>query len=511
MAFESILFETTKGSIGKETLAVPEFFPDLNLDQIINAITAGSQEYNLKPFFYTPLRSISEIYYRHGIMQDLEDDTLLGNIKTFASNMRTMRRYIALADKLYYQHHKNGWYLEAVETYCDAVLCLVNDLISVDLKSRGFVAFRQYMISYVNSEAFKCLLMETKKLRNDLSSIKYSFIVKGNCIQVCKYQSEIDYSADVETTFEKFKRGAVQDYRVKLPTGTGMNHVEAQILDLVAKLYSGIFMNLDNYCKHNGDFIDTVIHVFDREIQFYVVYLDYIRKFKETGLRFCYPEVSDQRKEIYSYEGFDLALANKLIGEKAPIVCNDFYLKDQERIFVVSGPNQGGKTTFARAFGQLHYLASIGCPVPGREARLFLFDNLFTHFEKEENIQSLSGKLQDDLVRIHHILNQATSNSIIIMNEIFTSTTLKDAVFLGKKVMDKIMELDLLCVCVTFVDELSSLSDKTVSMVSIIVPENPAIRTYRIVRKPADGLSYAISIAEKHRLTYDHIKERIMR
>jgi hypothetical protein len=508
LTFHSILFKDTEGSVKEENLEAPVFFVDLNLDQIIDAVTAGRQEYNLKPFFYTPLNDIDAVKYRHEIFRDLENENLFESIKSFAQDMHDMRRLLAMVEKLYFKYHKEGWFLQAVDIYCEAVNKLVYDLSAADLRSCGLSVFRRYVADYAQSPGFASLATDTKQLKADLSKVKYTLTIKGNGFTVRNYESENDYSVEVEETFEKFRQGAVKDYRAKLPAG-GMNHVEAQALEFVAKLYPEIFSALLNFFTHHSGYQDETISVFDRQIQFYIAHLEYAAKFRRAGLTFCYPQISNQSKEVFDYEGFDLALAQKLINEKSPIVCNDFYLKDKERIFVVSGPNQGGKTTFARTFGQLHYLAALGCPVPGREARLFLFDNLFTHFERAEDINNLRGKLEDDLARIHSILSQATSNSVVIMNEIFTSTTLQDAVFLSEKVMQKVVELDLLCVWVSFIDELASFGERTVSMVSTIVPENPALRTFKIVRRPADGLAYAIAIAEKYKLTYHYLRERI--
>jgi DNA mismatch repair ATPase MutS len=507
--FHSILFEFPDSENLGEKIEPPDFFRDLNLGQIVDAITDGREEYNLKPFFYARLNNLAAIAYRQEIMRDLEGEPLFASIKSFSNRMREMRNHLAAAQNWHYQYSKERWLLDAVETYCEAVVELRRDLERGAPHSRGLRNFENYLARYVESEQFKTLFHSAKEVKSDLSAIRYCVLIKGGSVTMRPYDSEIDYTAAVEETFAKFKQGAVNDYRVKSALFSGMNHVEAEILERVAKRNPDAFRALDDFCAKHGDFLEKTSAAFDREIQFYIAYLEYAEKFKRNGLKFCYPKISDTQKEISSRENFDLALAEKLLKENSSVVCNDFSLSGNERIFVVTGPNQGGKTTFARVFGQLHYVAALGCPVPGSEARLFLLDRLFTHFEREEDIKTLRGKMQDDLVRIHHILEQATPNSIVIINEIFSSTSVKDGAELGKKIIEHLSRLDLLGVCVTFLDELASFNEKIVSMVAAVVPENRTQRTFKVERRPADGLAYALAIAEKYRLTYDRLKERL--
>ena len=149
------------------------------------------------------------------------------------------------------------------------------------------------------------------------------------------------------------------------------------------------------------------------------------------------------------------------------------------------------------------------CPVPARTAQLFLFDRLFTHFEREEPLTTQSGKLEQELVRMHRILCQATANSILIMNESFSSTTLADALFINRQIMQQIVERDMLCVSVSFLDEMASFGASTVSMVAELDPDQLERRTFKIHRRPADGLAHATAIARRHRLSYEHVKARI--
>ena len=507
MPFSSILFDEPVDSGYIDRSTEPTFFADLNLDQIVDAITANYDEYQLKPFFYRQLANASSITYRHEIMQDLETDAVVHSLVSFAANMRSMRRHLISVGMLRYKYQQDAWFLDAVEIYCQAVAALARNLTKVGVRSRGLAGFRDYLSSHIESPIFQQLTTETSELKDELAAVRYCLHIRGPRIQVTRYAGEADYSAEVLATFGKFRQSEVRDYSVAFSSSPDMNNVEAHILDCVAQLYPDVFSALDKYCERHRTYVNETVRRFDREIQFYIAYREFTNELRARGLHFCYPQVSDS-KEVRAEGTFDVALAVKLATANLPVVTNDLRLVGHERIFVVTGPNQGGKTTFARTFGQLHYLGSLGLPVAGRGARVYMFDRIFTHFEKAENLEDLQSNLENDLVRIHHIVENATERSIVIVNELFSSTTSYDALYLGRKIIERLIRLNVLAVYVTFVEELSSLGVATVSLVSSVAPDNPALRTYKVERRPADGRAYAITLAEKYGLTRGRLRPR---
>lgn len=514
MAYTGILFKSSPPP--QLQTEVPAYFTDLSLDRIVASITAGRREYDLKPLFYTPLTSADEIRFRQEIMRDLEESSLFETVKSFSRAIYLVEIGLASMEKNAAQPGAGPWgYLEKGElleyacTYCNNIDQLTAYFSGAALSSEGLRAFREFLLSYTASREYKALRAESTARKAELTDVQYCLLIKDGGVKVRKYDGEEDCTPDIESMFERFRQGDAQDYTQRVPEEPYSRKVEGQVLQTVARLYPPLFASLDAFCEKHRAFLEKAFCDFGREAQFYIAYLEYIAPFTRAGLTFSLPAVQAERAPVTANGMFDLALAEELLPQGRPVVCNDISLSKQERVVIVTGPNQGGKTTFARVIGQLYHLAGIGCPVPAANASFSVCDRIFTHFEREENLVNLSGKLQDDLIRIREILENATGESIILINEILASTTLRDAVFIGKRIMDRILEMGTLCVCVTFLDELASYSDAIVSMVSTVSPDDPTERTYEVVRGPADGIAYAAHIARKFGLTYSEIKERI--
>lgn len=508
--FQSILFEQVDGPAPDELIEAPDFFADLHLDDVVRAVTAAPE---LARIFYQPLRDPGGITYRHDVFRDLENATILEAVRSFCGKMETVLRRLDHASKARYPSDHDRWVLSSAEAYSAAVGELNESLREARPLSAALGGFRDFLAGYVKKGAFETLLADTGRVKTTVQGVTYRLRIHGPKVTITRSRREPDYGAEVRKTFAKFRQdGAHKEYDWRFDQGSDMNHVEAAILDRVARLHPDVFASLHDYAESHRAFLDPTIARFDREARFYLAWLDFIERVRRgTSLRFCYPEVSAGSRTIEACRIFDLALAASLIGEGRRLVPNDIELREGERIVVVSGPNQGGKTTFARAVGQLHHLARIGVPIPGERVSLPLVDRIFTHFERQERVEDLSSKLEDDLRRIHAILEQATSDSLVVLNESFTSTTVDDQLFIGQQVMRQIVERGPLCIMVTFLDELARLDPAIVSMVGTVDPNDFARRTFEIVRRPPDGLAYALAIAEKHRLTYPAVKARLER
>ncbi len=216
MNYRSVLFDSPGTTSVVVSSKEPECFKDLNLDQIVAAITAGRDEYDLKPFFHTPLRDIGAIYYRQEIMRDLESRELSGRLGSFAKRMRNVREQLAQLGKLSYAYQKQRCFLDAADAYCDAVEEIAHDLTAANIRSRGLRMFREYLSSYASGEEFSVLTAETKQQRADLTSLSYCLLIEANRVTVSRYSGEVDYNAEVLQTFGKFKESQSAEYKFSL-------------------------------------------------------------------------------------------------------------------------------------------------------------------------------------------------------------------------------------------------------------------------------------------------------
>jgi len=507
--FDSILFTHPCGD--PELVKPPDCLADLHLDQIIDAIVWGYGDDGFKDYFYVPVHDLGAVRYRHEVFGDLACDAIRGPIQTFVTDMAAMYRNLERAQTSRHRLQRQRWFLDGVRAYCDALAALRRTLSWADVSSQGLSRFAEYLADYVDGRQFGALVAETDTVQTALAKVRYTTHIDGLRVRVGRYTGESNFSTDVAGVFDRFRGEAGADYARPFQSEY-MNHVETMILERVAKLHPAAFAMLSEYCERNQSFVDPTIATFKREIGFYLAYLKFMSRLAPQGVVFSYPTVSTTCGAVYAEDAFDLALATKRLRRRgSPLVCNDFGLAQAERIVVVTGPNQGGKTTFARTIGQLIYLAALGCPVPAARASVMLPDQIFTHFERRESLATLHGKLESELVSIRDILARATDRSVIVMNESFSSTTVDDSLLIATEVLRRIIAVGCVAVFVTFLDELASLDPACISMVGDVAPDDPTRRTYHFTRRRADGRAYATALADKYGLSREKLTQRMIR
>jgi len=486
----------------------PACLGDLHLDQVFAAVAEGRDAEALAPTFRAPLRAVADVAYRHDVFRDLADADLRGRLEAFAGAMRHLRVLRRRAEAVRNPRQAQRLRLDAAAAYVGAVRALARAL-ARPLRSQGLRAVAAHLDALVASAGFRTLEGDVERVERDLGAVTYRLTLLEDRVHIARAVVQEDYGAAVERTFRPFRRREAPERPAERDDRTDLNVVEAAILERVALLHPEPFAALAAFAARHDAAPDRVVARFEREAAFYLAYLGFAARFEAAGLEFTLPEVGVDEKRLDVAGGFDLALAHRLLEEGGDVVVNDVRLEGAERILVVTGANQGGKSTFARMLGQLHYLAALGCPVPARRARLTLVDAVHTHFDRAEDLRTLQGKLQEELERLRDLLERATPRSLVVMNEAFSSTSTDDALELGRGTLQRLLDLDAFGVYVTFVDELASFDPRVASVTATVRPDEGARRTFEIVRRPADGRAHAVAIARAYGLTYEQLQGRL--
>ncbi|MCI1290485.1 MAG: hypothetical protein LKG31_02735 [Lactobacillus sp.] len=150
-------------------------------------------------------------------------------------------------------------------------------------------------------------------------------------------------------------------------------------------------------------------------------------------------------------------------------------------------------------------MSSLGLPVPGQEIAITLPKRVLTHFISPQAVNN-AGQLMNELTRLHQIYQQTDKDSIVLINEIFTSTTFDDALLLTKKMMTWLKQKGSLAFIVSFIDELSSLPG-VLSLVSQLKANHE--RSFKMVERSADGNADAVFLLSQYELTSKQIERRV--
>lgn len=479
------------------------FFWDLNLNQIIDVIQLQSPQYDISKMYYRFPADEACVEYRKKIYRDVKRTEVYECLRNFSERMRRMAAAENYRDTVKTALQRKAWHANAAYLYCAAVSDLQTALSGKDLQSEGLRRLSEYLEDCTKQEAFLRCRGEASAIQQMVEDFHLILSIEDNKVVITRGKGGGDYAK---------KLGYDADERKLTPflNGPGMSPLEEAILDTFRRKNPEIFDRVEAFAESCSSFEDPVILQFEQEIQYYLAFWRFEEKMKELGFDFCAPG-RDADREMEAEGLYDLALACANCARGRSVVSNDFVYREGERFFVVGGPNQGGKTTFARSLGQLVYFAGMGLDVPAVRANVPYFATLLTHFSAEESLGSGKGKLKEELTRLVPMMKEQAEGAFVIINELFTTAAHYDGCVMGKRVLTHFIEKGCMGIYVTHLKELGNSIEGVTALTAMLDGSRERKRTYKISREKLGDVGYAEDIVNKYGLTYQELHRRLMR
>ena len=228
------------------------------------------------------------------------------------------------------------------------------------------------------------------------------------------------------------------------------------LYEILRAVLTPVMQALKQYAQVNARLLIQL----EAEIAFYLGALAFIRRMQAGGLPVCAPQATRIEERICSIQGlYNLILALRQmdsgVGSAAAIVLNDVDFGPAGRIFILTGPNQGGKTVFTQAVGLAQVLFQAGLFVPAEAACMSPVDGIFTHFATLEKTGAGLGRLAEEARRLNEIFHAISDQSLVLLNESLSSTSPGESLYLARDIVHALRLFGVRAIFATHLHELA--------------------------------------------------------
>jgi DNA mismatch repair ATPase MutS len=277
-----------------------------------------------------------------------------------------------------------------------------------------------------------------------------------------------------QTLLERLTPGGPASYSFTLPARD--EHGFQALAELRGK---GINL-VANAVGQSADHILSFFSMLRAELGFYVGCLNLHEQLVANGQPTCFPVPLPAHEVEFAVDGlYDAALVFHL-GSR--VIGNEIDA-DGKKMVIVTGANQGGKSTFLRSVGQAQLMMQAGMFVPAGSLRANVCSGVFTHFKREEDASMTRGKLDEELNRMSEIADTVTPASLLLCNESFASTNESEGSEIARQVVRAMVDAKVKVFYVTHLYDLAN---------SLYQLESPSALFLRAERKPDGGRTFRV-------------------
>ena len=419
-----------------------------------------------------------------------------------------------------------------IELYVSCIDTLREGFLPVrdKIKSRAFGELCDFIVELSESEYY----IELNKKLEDLSSRVRE--VRSVTIGVnLDRQLRPESAGVISVNSEQFKSGKMLDKILRMSfkndaftciselspvkKGQSENRKEALMAafnNAIEEVFKGSVKGWRNvvggYVLDNTDFLLKLLP----EIEFVSRATDLMHRLAgHPGCKICMPVVRPMEEKTFSAtEIYNPRVALAIDDE---IVTNDFAFDDEARIFVLTGPNRGGKSVITVAVGASQALCQLGLPVPAAEACISVADGIFTHFPEGADDTIDKGRLGEECARLKEIFDAVTPDSMILLDESLSSTGAYEATYIASEILSCFAALRCRGIFSTHLHDLAagisevnarSLERGGIKIDTLVAGIEEGRRSFKIYRAKPDGKSYAKDIADKYGLSCEGLMQR---